>query len=95
MGSLRNAFNTETWSRIVEKLKSSYIINVIEDYFRNREIVINRNQGMEVTGGVPQGSVLGPLLWNILYETIVNLKLTKGATSVAFADDLALVSEAD
>ena len=44
-----------------------------------------------VTGGVPQGSVLGPLLWNIMYDGVLRLRVPDGVKIVGFADDLAVV----
>lgn len=44
-----------------------------------------------MTAGIPQDSTLGPLLWNILYDDALRLEFTEGATTAAFADDLALV----
>ncbi|KAH8306055.1 hypothetical protein KR059_003820, partial [Drosophila kikkawai] len=41
--------------------------------------------------GVPQGSVLGPLLWNTMYNGVLNLPLSSNTTIVGFADDVALV----
>lgn len=42
----------------------------------------------EVTGGVPQGSVLEPILWNVLYDQILRLNLSEGVKLVGFADDI-------
>ena len=44
-----------------------------------------------ITGGVLQGSVLGLLLWNIMYDGLLRLKLPRAVTPVAFADDITIV----
>lgn len=44
--------------------------------------------------GIPQGSVLGPLLWNIFYDHIMKLKLPEGVEIIGYADDTAVLVEA-
>ena len=44
-----------------------------------------------VTGRVPQGSLLEPLPWDIMYDGLLRLKLPKAVTPVSFADDIAMV----
>ncbi|CAB0042828.1 unnamed protein product [Trichogramma brassicae] len=43
---------------------------------------------------VPQGSVLGPILWNAMYDAVLRLNFTGNVRIVGFADDIALVAVA-
>lgn len=47
-----------------------------------------------VSSGVPQWSVLGSILWNVLNVGVLELPLLEGATTIAFADGLALIVDA-
>lgn len=91
---VKNAFNTAMWNLVIGELKrrkvSEYLIQVLISYFEGRRILIDKEE-VEITAGVPQGSILGPTLWNVLYDGVLELKLTEGATTIAFADDLALI----
>ena len=42
-----------------------------------------------VSVGIPKGSVLGPILWNALYDAVLKLRLPTGAQIFRFADDIA------
>ena len=90
---IRNAFNAASWTGIIEALKRKqtpeYLINFTKSYLSDRSIKIG-NSRIDITAGVPQGSVLGPLLWNALYDEILQVKY-KNTEAVCFADDLALV----
>ncbi|KAH8335102.1 hypothetical protein KR074_007232, partial [Drosophila pseudoananassae] len=44
--------------------------------------------------GVPQGSVLGPALWNVMYDGVLRLDLPERTHLVGFADDIAVAAVA-
>lgn len=44
-----------------------------------------------ITGGVPQGSIVGPLLWNITYNSVLKEYLPEGCALLGFADDTLVV----
>lgn len=50
---------------------------------------------MNTSASVSQRSVLAPLLWNILFDGVLGLKLVGGAVCVGFADDPDLVMGVD
>lgn len=95
---VKNAFNTAQWSIILEKLKrrgvSQYLLNVIGSYFTGRTIAIENGNVVVISGGVPQGSILGPTLWNVLYDDVMEMK-TANVTNICYADDLAVIATAE
>ena len=95
---IKNAFNSARWDCIMEALVKmqvpGYLRRMVASYFTDRVLKYDTEIGPKeyhVTGGVPQGSVLGPLLWNIMYDGLLKLAMPSEARLVAFADDVAVV----
>ena len=91
---VKNAFNTASWEVILKRLKemaiSPHLANCISQYLEDRKILLSNGETVDMTCGVPQGSVLGPTLWNVLYDEVLRLELSQNCTLTAYADDLAL-----
>lgn len=73
---------------------SPYPLRIITSYLSERYIIVDR-RAVEVDGGVPQGSVLGLLLWLLFYDGLLRLRVPVGFRLVAYADDLAFVGTAE
>ncbi|XP_037871048.2 retrovirus-related Pol polyprotein from type-1 retrotransposable element R1 [Bombyx mori] len=91
---IANAFNTIPWSTIVESLRFHRVPpslrTLIEDYLSGRNVVFPERRGWgrkAVSCGVPQGSVLGPLLWDIGFDWVLRGASLRGVDVVCYADD--------
>jgi len=98
---IENAFNSLPWPTIRkalwEKQVPTYLCRIIDSYLYQRAIVYPTARGYEtrtIQAGVPQGSVIGPLLWNVGYDVILHKDLEVGSHLICYADDTLILSEA-
>ena len=92
MADYSKAFDTVNYSILVEKMRtlkfSNSFINLITDYLSDRQqfVQIDNKKSVlrNVNSGVPQGSILGPTLFNLyVYDLAENTQ----SSSLQFADD--------
>ena len=73
---------------------NAHLLNWLYDYLsqRSQYVVVNgeRSKCSNVISGVPQGSVLGPLLFIIYLDGITKLPLHDGSCLLLYADDILL-----
>ena len=94
---LSKAFDTVSHSKLLNTLEScgfrNKTLTLFKNYLKNREqctkIENEQSEYLEVSYGVPQGSVLGPILFIIYTNSIFKLK-TSGKV-IAYADDTAIL----
>ena len=68
------------------------------DYLRERWVIYEGDKWSlkeEMTCGAPQGSRVGPLVWNVMYYDFLRMDLPAGTNIIGFADDALVVCAAD
>jgi len=92
---IRNAFNSLPLETLREALRfhgvPPYLRRLLNAYLEDRYVIWERRNGRlnhrRMECGVPQGSVLGPTLWNIGYDWLLRGALLPGMGILCYADD--------
>ena len=95
-----NAFNSLPWEKILIAIDRHglphYIKKIIRSYLSERSITYNTSLGhtlsRQITRGVPQGSVLGPILWNLGFNSVLETPLPSGVQLFCYADDTLVIA---
>lgn len=82
-----------------EKQIPIYLRKMVSNYLSCRSVIYLDSKGREVErevcAGVSQGSVLGPLLWNIAFNSVLRLRSEEDCHTVCYADDTLLIAASD
>ncbi|UYV84322.1 hypothetical protein LAZ67_X001844 [Cordylochernes scorpioides] len=95
---IAGAFDNLNWNMVVSALDEIgcpfNLLTLVRDFLRDRQVSIKVGavyMHRIVSKGCPQGSCCGPILWNVVADTILRNELPADACMVAYADDNYLI----
>jgi len=96
---VEGAFNSAWVPTVLKNFKESScprnLYNLTKNYFTQRKATLATNNikiERAVSKGCPQGTCLGLGLWNIFYNSLLNLEFKSSTKIIAFADNLLLLT---
>ena len=96
---LSAAFDTVDHAILLTRLKNKFgitgkVLQMIESYLTDRKFYITiadkKSKGMQMKYGVPQGSILGPILFILYTQELETIAIKQGFKIHIFADDTQL-----
>ncbi|XP_046629480.1 uncharacterized protein LOC124309685 [Neodiprion virginianus] len=97
---IKNAFGSIPWPEIMEAAATAELPNdltgILRSYLQDRYIQIRaggKSVKAQVTRGIPQGSILGPTLWNLAYNKVLSQTYSTDMEITCYADDTLILVE--
>lgn len=78
---------------LLRKDVNKNLVRILRSYQSRRRLIFEaegKKKIVKVYRAVPQGSILGLVVWNLLYDDLFKLKLPERVTLKDFADDVAM-----
>jgi hypothetical protein len=97
---IQKAFDSISHQRTLDHLRNHFNLSLngrkwLQEFLTNRSFCVRvgltLSQWSVPSRGVPQGTVLGPIIFNAATAELKNLPLTTGSTIILYADDLLLI----
>ena len=96
---IKGAFDRVWWPGALGKLLDIHcpgnLYKLLQNYFSDRKVIITEQHSIVTriqNRGCPQGSVLGPLMWCLTFDSPLDeLAQIQNCEPIAFADDLAII----
>lgn len=99
---ISGAFGNCWWPSVLAGLRARVtplnLYKLVQAFLSERRAALGQGAARvekEVSKGCPQGSVLSPLLWNIIFDDLLSAQTPTGVTVIGYADDGVVVIEAD
>jgi hypothetical protein len=100
--NVQGAFDAAWWPGIPKKLREcrcpKSLYELTKSYFTQRTATLSTNTLItekEISRGCPQSSCCGPGVWNLQYNSLLELKYMARTKVVAFADDLIMATRGE
>ncbi len=95
-GAFDSAWPPSILQALITKKSPLYLTQLISSFLKERTAVLRSDDGAtlhyKITIGCPQGSVLSPFLWNILFDKPIRTTFPFPYKTIAFADDLTILA---
>ena len=97
---IQGAFDNVSWTKVIKLMHARGFPGRLTRWYKyfleNRIITYSNEEGVthycSLAKGTPQGGVLSPVCWNVIFDDLLSRVETGPVQAVAYADDLCLLA---